>query len=372
MNNWFEKHIDELVEKLEPYSSDEKLAELYQWSEADQKKQLSQLKGNSRSLIDKIESGKTQLDRAFLLRQYIKDIDFDFELSKWVIEVWGGITGSNDDSLEKCLLEAKNGNFDFNRIASWSKDVAFQHPDEYAIYDARVIYSLNWLLYQVYQVGEEKYFPAPAGRNSVMELLDYRVLLFIKHYSASVVRNELEEDISKRKQNPGRKSFVANKLRGKLFIEPNDAFKAYCDLLKILAEKIYPDDSTGLRLTKIEMLLFSLADKDIALNVFDAFSGENMRYEIDDLMILDAENNPVQKIYIRELLDSSCSEYQRSKLGRQQKIDIINALGLEVLIKVLAECFRRKGAKESAAEVAKFTWQMLTGKYDFGALDGEK
>lgn len=96
------------------------------------------------------------------------------------------------------------------------------------------------------------------------------------------------------------------------------------------------------------------------------------RFSIDDLIILDAENNPVQKIYIRELLDSSSSEYQRTKLNRQQKIDIINALGLEILTKVLAECFRRKETKESAEKVAQFTWQMLTGKYDFGALDGEK
>lgn len=271
MNNLFGKHIDELVEKLEPYSSDEKLAELYQWSEADQEKQLGQLKGNSRSLIDKVKSGNTQLDRALLLRQYIREMDFDFELSKWVIEVWGGITGSNDDSLKKCLLEADKGNFDFNRIASWSKHVAFKHPENYAIYDARVIYSLNWLLHQA---DAKNYFPAPAGRNSVMELLDYRILLFIKHYSASVVRNELADDISKRKQNLGRKSFVANKLKGKIFIEPGLAFKSYCELLILISEKIYPDDTSGLRLTKIEMMLFSLADKDIALNVFDAFSGD--------------------------------------------------------------------------------------------------
>lgn len=87
----------------------------------------------------------------------------------------------------------------------------------------------------------------------------------------------------------------------------------------------------------------------------------NKRYSIDDLMILDAECNPIQRIYIRELLDSSSSEYQRSKLSRQQKFDIINALGLEILTGMLAECFRRKGADYNAKEEARLTWAMLTG-----------
>lgn len=88
----------------------------------------------------------------------------------------------------------------------------------------------------------------------------------------------------------------------------------------------------------------------------------SQRYSIDDLMILDAECNPAQKIYIRDLLDFSSSEYQKSKLSKSQKIDIINALGLEVLTGVLTECFRRKGADYNAEHEARFTWAMLTGK----------
>lgn len=86
------------------------------------------------------------------------------------------------------------------------------------------------------------------------------------------------------------------------------------------------------------------------------------RFSIDELMIVDAERNPVQMVYIRELLDSSSSEYKRSKLNRQQIIDIINALGIDALTEVLAECFRRKGADYNAEHEARFTWAMLTGK----------
>lgn len=86
------------------------------------------------------------------------------------------------------------------------------------------------------------------------------------------------------------------------------------------------------------------------------------RFYLDDLMILDAECNPASKIYIRELLDFSSSEYQKSKLSKSQKIDIINALGIDALTEVLAECFRRKGESYIAEQEARFTWAMLTGK----------
>ncbi|MDH2918559.1 MAG: hypothetical protein PXX73_05130 [Sideroxydans sp.] len=86
------------------------------------------------------------------------------------------------------------------------------------------------------------------------------------------------------------------------------------------------------------------------------------RFSIDDLMIVDTECNPVHRMYIRELLDSASSEYQRSKLNRQQKVDIINELGIDTLTEVLAECFLRKGASYNAAQEARFTWAILTGK----------
>ncbi len=89
----------------------------------------------------------------------------------------------------------------------------------------------------------------------------------------------------------------------------------------------------------------------------------NKRFSIDDLMVLDAESDPVPKVYIRELLDYPSSEFQRSKLSSQQKMAIINALGLDNLTKMLVECFRRKGSTDIAEYEAKFAWQMLSGKF---------
>lgn len=89
----------------------------------------------------------------------------------------------------------------------------------------------------------------------------------------------------------------------------------------------------------------------------------NKRFSIDDLMILDAESDPVPKVYIRELLDYPSSEFQRSKLSARQKMEIINTLGLENLTKILDACFRRKGSTDIAEYEAKFAWQMLSGKF---------
>lgn len=268
--------ITKLAEKLRNWSKDKELTKLYQWPLDDQLKKLKKECGSELKWLENlISSEDNTFNKTLSLRKNIageleKRPLSDLMLPKWIIEDWGGITtGKDDESLKKCLEQANNKNYDFNRIASWSKHIAFKYPEEYAIYDARVIYSLNWLLFKA---GSKRYFPAPSGRNSVMELLDYSILLFIDHYKIAGVEERLKEDIDARKNSPGRKSYVANNLRKKLFIEQKEAFSKYCNLLKETAKKLYPDDKTGLALTKVEMMLFSLADKDIALDVLGDFS----------------------------------------------------------------------------------------------------
>ena len=71
------------------------------------------------------------------------------EIKKWIIQDWGGIR-RGDSSLQGHLSTAEKGigteesdpkrEFAIERIASWSKYLAFKYPKRYAIYDARVIY----------------------------------------------------------------------------------------------------------------------------------------------------------------------------------------------------------------------------------------
>jgi hypothetical protein len=83
------------------------------------------------------------------------------------------------------------------------------------------------------------------------------------------------------------------------------------------------------------------------------------RYTIHDFNILDAEANPIPEIYIRELLDSSCAEFHFSKLNSRQKIDVIEALGIEELTVLLHKCYQYLGKTCNAEQEAEFTWMTL-------------
>lgn len=204
---------------------------------------------------------------------------------KWIVADWGGIKsgklgpdGSDIDSsliaaIDKAEENSRQGKdeFDFNRIASWSKFLAFKSPEKYAIYDARVIYSLNWLLYQC---DANKYLPMPAGQNSVMGLLDYEVFLFFKSGVAGDVLAALQSDIGKRRgKDNAKSSFVRNLKKGEdgPFIDNKAAYSQYCRLLEEMARLIFGAADTQ-RLTKAEMLLFSIADAEIAKSVLKYLS----------------------------------------------------------------------------------------------------
>jgi hypothetical protein len=231
----------------------------------------------------------------------LEEVDQIKEIKLWIVRNWGGIQRGDNGSLLDCIKIAvaqekksfkpsgrnKSGKkeFDFERIPSWSKYLAFKQPQQYAIYDARVIYSLNWLLHTINvnrkKEGTEvlpfKFFPFLDGQNSVMGLLDYSLHLLLFRHGKHKLLQELEKDIENRAK-PSSKSSLKRNLEDGLFIRKQEAFSEYCDLLSELADAIYPEQLDGEftdthRLTKIEMMLFSIADKQIAENVMDSLTG---------------------------------------------------------------------------------------------------
>ncbi len=86
---------------------------------------------------------------------------------------------------------------------------------------------------------------------------------------------------------------------------------------------------------------------------------KNQRFYIRDWKIIDSESNPVSEIYIRELLDASSAEFQRSKLSARQKMDVIQELGLDRLTKVLDDCFRQNSKGYDASSEAELAVAML-------------
>lgn len=190
-------------------------------------------------------------------------------LAQWIVREWGGISIGNN--LGECVLNAEKaylasepdeiGNYNFDRIASWSKFLAFKYPDNCAIYDARVIYSLNWLLLTN---GAKVFFPVLEGRNSVMGLLDYKLRLLLSHPDIS--KESIKAALEARQ---GSKTHFLSSLEKKVFLGKSAAFSNYCNLLKQIAKKLYPDPEDKHGLTKVEMMLFSIADRDIAQEVLE-------------------------------------------------------------------------------------------------------
>jgi hypothetical protein len=110
------------------------------------------------------DSQQQNIQLRTLLREPLrsKDVQKRNTAIKWIVYDWGNIppkVDENDDRLFKMCTELNDfGDEDvkefvvkykIDRIASWSKVLAFADSDKYAIFDARVAMSLNALLDEV-------------------------------------------------------------------------------------------------------------------------------------------------------------------------------------------------------------------------------
>ncbi|ANF81891.1 hypothetical protein A3K93_06590 [Acinetobacter sp. NCu2D-2] len=157
----------------------------------------------------------------------------------WMIQEWGGIASFkrndiNDAKILKFIKELDKKSLtkiSFERISSFSKVASFMKPAEYVIYDSRVIYALNWLLFNYAPAIE--LFPQPQGRNSELVKYDMQTIL---------------------------------RLSGKqhAYRSHKKAYQKYCELMKGLSVEVYGQDSQPYLL---EMLLFDIAPQHIVKDI---------------------------------------------------------------------------------------------------------
>lgn len=158
----------------------------------------------------------------------------------WIIQEWGGI-GSfkknerNDKRIFKFLDELKKGKLsksNFDAISSLSKVASFLNPEEYVIYDSRVIYGLNWLLFNF--SNSNKLFPQPVGRSAALAKYDMQTIF---------------------------------RLSGKCYeyYSHKEAFHEYCKLIKQLSS-----DKTAPYL--LEMFIFAIAPSWVVKNIEETVS----------------------------------------------------------------------------------------------------
>ena len=163
----------------------------------------------------------------------------------WIVNNWGGIRGfkPNERNIEKVRrfkkqLEKRKLSLDcFSTISSLSKISSFIDPENFVIYDSRVIYTLNWLILTCENQNgfKKKYFPMPSGRNKIIANFDMNTIVNVSHISEYVENTEL-------------------------YVSQQNAYFEFCDFIKTNTELIYGENSKPYEL---EMLLFTLADKEI-------------------------------------------------------------------------------------------------------------
>ncbi|NHB57177.1 hypothetical protein G9F32_03905 [Acinetobacter sp. 194] len=157
----------------------------------------------------------------------------------WMIQEWGGIASFkrneiNDAKILKFIEELDKKSLtkiSFERISSLSKVASFMKPNDYIIYDSRVIYALNWLLFNY--VPEIELFPQPQGRNSELVKYDMQTIFRLS----------------------GQKH---------IYRSHKTAYHEYCELLKGLSVEVYGKETQPYLL---EMLLFDIAPENIVKDI---------------------------------------------------------------------------------------------------------
>jgi len=253
--------VDKIVKHLDRYKSD--LPKLYNWkTKIDRLVELEILTERQVKKINALSPYEKELQLKKLVGKKLNDTlksnagQFN-KLCLWVVKDWGGITGARDKDtirLIKDFLSQDKPNF--KRIASASKVGAYLYPDRNVIYDARVAYSLNWIILS--ENAGKQYFPIPEGRNSKMSAFDLNVLIRLKNIS--IYRTE---DI-KHLDHP---LFIKNSDK-KLFIDKKDAYSELNNLVKMISQKLWHGDKDKKRnLYFTEMLLFSIANREVLMDI---------------------------------------------------------------------------------------------------------
>ena len=165
------------------------------------------------------------------------------ELNFWIINSWGGIQNfklndTNEQKIKKFAGQLKINKLSaetFSIISSLSKIASFFDPDNFVIYDSRVIFTINWLILNS-KPNDLKFFPMPASRNK--NLVDFDL---------STIINLLYKDEYNNKSSH--------------FHPVNTAYFEFCDLIKDLSKKVYEDATV--KPYFLEMLLFTIAIEEI-------------------------------------------------------------------------------------------------------------
>lgn len=224
---------DNLLERLKDFE-DKNPIENFQWGELN-RGQLEYFGINP-------PDGSTYEQNIWLKNNLSKPLQREFEqnddplnVSFWIIRGWGGINTFGVSDRNRQLIRnfvariTQRENIpsgQANLLSSLSKVASFRTPEEYAIYDSRAIFSLNWML--IRHVDNPKLFIQPSGRGRATEI-DIDTLISISKISHNTHSYR-------------------------------EAYYKFCELMKMISKEIYKDENKPYL---AEMLLFKIAEREI-------------------------------------------------------------------------------------------------------------
>lgn len=217
------------------------LKDLYQWTfpqepPINMPKNLSDYEKNiylKENLYKQLQKNETNGDNENFLK-----------LSYWIVKKWGNLNlqenKKNNAKIRNFIHKIKSLNnrllkSEFETISSLSKIASFYSPQNFAIYDSRAIYSLNWIIFK--HNLETKFFPQPSGRNPSIVEYDQKTIF----------------NLSKRKIE---------------YYKDQIAYFEYCNLLK----NTIALSSNNIKIYQIEMFLFSMAAPKIVDDIKKSLS----------------------------------------------------------------------------------------------------
>ncbi len=260
--------IDKIVKYLERYKLD--LPFLYTWNaKIDRLVELETLTESEVITINALTPYEKELRLKKKVGQKLNETlksgnDLFNKLCLWVIKDWGGIKTASDNDTILLINDFLNQEKPtFKRIASLSKVGAYLYPEKNVIYDSRVAYSLNWIILS--ENAGNKYFPIPEGRNSKMSAFDLNVLIRLKN-----ITNYQVDSIT----NLDNRRFIKNTDK-ELFIDPKDAYSELNNLIRKINDRLWNGElEKEKNLYFTEMLLFSIADREVFMDITKRFKME--------------------------------------------------------------------------------------------------
>ena len=266
--NGYAFDVLKIVDYLKPFRDD--VAKSFNWgspnySDLDKAFEIGLFSNDEMDILLSMDSmyERNVLIKTLISKKLTKPMEGkEADYYNWIVKEWGRIKAYNKppdyvtDSINTLIVD---NYLSLNSIASMSKIAGFMYPEKFVIYDARVCYSLNWILLK--NKASDKYFPVPESRNTKLKAFDIGVIIRLinaETYHIPQDDNSILKKTIKHKDN-------------ELYVDQGKAYTTLCELICQVNDLLWENDDEKKRYPfHTEMILFVIADQDIVIDIINS------------------------------------------------------------------------------------------------------